>query len=148
MDKQERMISKVNVKIEVFNAEGQVKDIREVHNAVLTAGKNGIADQVLASPTLAKPGWCELGTGTGGTTLLNAYIAGSRTAFTSKTRANTVVTMVTDFAAGVGTGNITEAGIFDVATQNTVNMWMYASFTAITKGASDTLKITWTLTIA
>ena len=137
----------VNVRLELFSKAGELKSIQEVHNAVLTAGKNGIADQVLASPSLSKPGWCELGTGTGGTTLLATYISGSRTAFTSKTRATNVVTMVTDFAAGVGTGNITEAGIFDVATQNTLNMWMYATFTAITKGASDTLKITWTLTI-
>ena len=63
----------VNVRLELFNEAGEIKSVQQVHNAVLTAGKNGIADQVLASPTLSKPGWCELGTGTGGTTLLAAY---------------------------------------------------------------------------
>ena len=135
-----------NMRLELFDKDGNLKDFRQIHNTVTTAGKNGLMDQVLASPTLAKPGWCEVGTGTGGTTLLTTYISGSRTAFTSKTRNTNVITMVTDFAAGVGTGAITEAGLFDVVTQNTANMWCYASFAAINKAAGDTLKITWTLT--
>jgi hypothetical protein len=135
-----------NVLIQLFGADGQLKEQREVHNTVTTVGKNGIMDQILASPTLAKMGWMEVGTGTGGVTTLNAYISGSRVAFTSKTRGTNVITVVADFAAGVGTGNITEAGTFNIVTQNTADMWMYASFTAIPKGASDTLQITWTLT--
>lgn len=146
--KKEKLFSKVNVKFELFDENGNLKSVQEVHSAVTTAGKNGIADQVLASPSLAKPTHMELGTGTGGTTTLNAYVSGSRQALTSKTRANAVVTMVGNFAAGVGTGTLTEAGIFDSATQNAGNMWVYATFTAIPKGASDTLQITWTLTIA
>ena len=137
-----------NVKVELFDSNGNLKQLEEVHNTTTTLGKQGIADQLLASPTLAKVGWAELGTGTGGTTLLNAYISGSRTAFTSKTRgANAIVTCVTDFAAGVGTGAITEAGMFNISTQNTGDMWTYASFAVINKGASDTLKLTWTITV-
>ena len=146
--KKERLLADVNVRFELFDQDGNLKLTREVHNAVTTAGKNAIADQVLASPSLGKPTHMELGTGTGGTTTLNAYVSGSRQALTSKTRANAVVTMVGNFAAGVGTGTITEAGIFDSATQNAGNMWVYATFTAIPKGANDTLQITWTLTIA
>jgi hypothetical protein len=135
-----------NMRLELFDKDGNLKDVREVHNTVTTAGKNGLADQVLASPTLPKMGWMELGTGTGGTTLLNAYITGSRVAFTSKTRNTNVVTVVGTFGAGVGTGAITEAGTFDVVTQNTVNLWMYSTFAAINKGSSDSLVVTWTLT--
>ena len=136
-----------NMVLELFDDRGNLKDTRKIHNTVTTAGKNGLADQALATPTLAKPGWMELGTGTGGTTLLNAYVAGSRVALTSKLRSGAVVTMVGDFAAGVGTGAITEAGIFDVVTQNTAYMWCYSSFTVINKAAGDSLKITWTLTV-
>jgi hypothetical protein len=139
--------SKNNVLIELFDEKGNLKDKREIHNTVTTAGKNGTADQLLASPTLAKPGWMEVGTGTGGTTLLNAYIAGSRVALTSKLRTGNVVTMVGTFPAGTGTGAITEAGIFDVVTQNTVNMWVYSSFATINKAAGDSLVVTWTYTI-
>jgi hypothetical protein len=125
---------------------GNLKEIRKVHNTVTTAGKNGLMDQILGTPTLAKPGWMELGTGSPAATLLGAYISGSRVALTSKLRTDNVVTMVGDWTAGVGTGAITEAGVFDVVTQNTVNMWMSASFAVVNKGASDSLKITWTLT--
>ena len=54
-----------NMVLELFDESGNLKDTREVHNTVTTAGKNGAADQILATPTLAKPGWMELGTGTG-----------------------------------------------------------------------------------
>ena len=146
MENESKFGVEANCLIELFDEHGNLKEKREIHNTVTTAGKNGIMDQILASPTLAKIGWCELGTGTGGTTKLNTYIAGSRNAFTSKTRSDNVVTTVTDWAAGDGTGSITEAGLFDVVTEDTVNMWCYATFTAIPKGAGDTLKITWTIT--
>jgi hypothetical protein len=135
-----------NMRLELRDEFGNLKDVREVHNTVTSAGKYGLMDQLLGSPSLTKVGWMELGTGTGGTTLLNAYISGSRTAFTSLTRSNAIVTMVTTFAAGIGTGAITEAGTFDVVTQNTANMWMYSTFSVINKGANDSLAITWTLT--
>jgi len=137
-----------NMVLELFDEAGNLKDTRRVHNTVTQAGKNGLMDQMMATPSLAKAGWMELGTGMGGTTTLNAYIAGSRVALTSKLRSTNVVTMVGDFGAGVGTGAVTEAGIFDVVTQNTVNMWCYSSFTVINKAAGDSLKITWTLTAA
>lgn len=130
----------------LFGPDGKIKEVRDVHNTVKNAGIYGAADQLLASPTLAKPGWMELGTGSPAATLLGAYISGSRNALTSKTRSNAVVTMICDWAAGDGTGAITEAGVFDVVTENTVNMWLSASFSVVNKGADDTFQITWTLT--
>ena len=70
----------------------------------------------------------------------------ARVAFTSKTRANAVITVVGDYAAGVGTAALTEAGWFDNSAGG--NMWASATFAVINKGAADTLKITWTLTIS
>lgn len=125
---------------------GNLKEEREITNTVTTAGKEGIADQLLASPSVPKPGWMEVGTGTPAATLLGSYISGSRTALSSKTRSGAVVTMVCTFGAGVGTGAITEAGIFGVVTQNTVPMYCSASFSVINKAAGDSLEITWTLT--
>lgn len=142
----ERLEADINVVIELYDKDGLLKDVRKFHNAVTSAGKNGVIDQLLASPSLGKPTHMELGTGTGGTTKLNTYIAGSRVAFTSKTRNTNVLTIVADFGAGVGTGAITEAGTFDSATQDAGNMWMYGTFAVINKGASDALQITWTLT--
>lgn len=135
-----------NMRIELYGKEGNLKEIREVHNTVTTAGKNGLMAQILAVPVLDKPGWMELGEGSPAATLLGDYIADSRVALTSKLRTDNVVTMIGDWGAGVGTGAVTEAGVFDVVTQNTVNMWMSASFDVVNKGGSDTLRITWTLT--
>lgn len=123
--------------------DGSVKETRTA-NAVKNAGLYGIMDQILAAPTLPKVGWMAIGTGSPAATLLGAEL--DRNALTSKTRSNAVVTMVGDWAAGDGTGAITEAGLFDVVTANTVNMWCSASFAVVNKAAGDTLQITWTLT--
>jgi len=129
--------------VKLLDKDGKVKDERKIQNTVTTAGKNGIADQIIASPTLGKPTHMAIGTGTPGSNALGTEL--DRNALTSKTRSSNVVTMVGDWAAGDGTGAITEAGIFDAASAG--NMWCSASFSTINKGASDTLSITWTLTI-
>lgn len=135
-----------NVRIQLFGPDGKLKHEEQLHNTVTTAGKNGVADQILAAPTLAKMGWCAIGTGSPAATLLGAEAA--RVAFATKTRSGAVVTITATFPAGTGTGAITEAGTFDVVTANTVNMWMSASFSVINKGALDSLTISWDLTIS
>ena len=130
---------------------GNEIDRRVTPNLVTTLCDYMVAELLLASPAIAKPGWMEVGTGSGQTassTTLSAYISGSRTALSSKTRNNAVVTMVCTFGAGVGTGAITEAGVFNVVTQNTTDLLLYSSFNVINKGAGDSLTITWTLTMA
>ncbi len=137
---------------DLFDENGKLKDHREVHNTVTTLAHKMAADQLLAAPAVVTPGWMEVGTGSGqgaGSTTLAAFIAASRTALDSKTRgANAIITMVCTFAAGTGTGAITEAGTFNVVTANTTDLITYADFSVINKGASDSLVITWTLTFA
>lgn len=142
---EESLKIKSNMHICLFGADGNLKYETRIHNAVTTAGKEGIADQLLAAPSLTKLGWMAIGTGAPSGTALGTEI--SRVAFTSKNRSGAVVISVGNWGAGVGTGAITEAGTFD---QGTVggNMWMSANFAAINKLAADTLQITWTLTIS
>ncbi len=128
----------------VRGPDGRVKQRRRIFNTVTTAGKNGIADQILLSPTLAKPTHMALGTGTPSGTALGTEV--DRNAFTSKTRSGAVVTMVGDWAAGDATAALTEAGTFDASSSG--NMWMSTTFSVINKGANDTLNISWTLTIS
>lgn len=135
---------KGNLDIKVFDTNGKLKEQKTIHNAVKNAGLYGLLDQVLASPSLSKVTYMGIGTGTPGAATLGTEI--DRNAFTTKTRANAVLTMVGDWAAGDGTGSITEAGLFDASSNG--NMWCSSSFTAVNKGASDTLKITWTITIS
>lgn len=141
---------KGHVLVEVFGPDGKLKDFRETDNLVVTAGKNHIADQLKSSPAQAAMGWMAIGTSAtaagAGDTLLLAEI--DRNALTSRTAATNVVTYVGDWAAGDGTNAaIAEAGIFNIVTANTITMLARATFTAINKGANDTLKITWTVTI-
>lgn len=136
---------KDNVRIVLRGPDGKVKH-ESVHNLVTTAGLAGAADQILAAPTLNKPTHMAIGTGTPAATLLGAEI--DRNALTSKTRLGSVVTMVADWAAGDGTGAISEAGVFDNGVANTVNMWCSASFSVVNKLAADSLSIQWTLTFA
>lgn len=137
-----------NVFIELIDEHNNLKDYREIHNTVKDYGLYGVMECLLAAPSSpGKPTHMEVGTGTGGTTKLNSHLDG-RVALTSKTRSNAVVTMVGTFAAGVSTGAITEAGIFDSAVEDSVGMYLYSSFDVINKGALDSLVITWTFTVA
>lgn len=133
----------MHVQIDVTAPDGTVRRKR-IYNTVTSAGRNGIADQILASPTLGKPTHMAIGTGTGGTTALNAEL--DRNALTSKTRSSAVVTMVGDWAAGDGTGALTEAGVLTASSGG--DLWLYTTFSVVNKGAADALTITWTLTIS
>ena len=115
----------------------------ELDNTVTTAGKNGLADQILASPTLGKPTHMAIGTGTPGASALGTEL--DRNALDNKTRSGAVITFTATWAAGDGTGTLTEAGIFDAAAAG--NMWCSTSFAAKPKAAGDTLSATWTFTV-
>ena len=133
----------------LFDKDGNLKDSREqMFNLIVTNGKNAIADQLLASPTITKPTHMGVGTGTtaaaAGDTALGTEV-GTRQAFTTKTRSNNEVSMVATFAAGNATGAITEAGIFTAVSAGT--MYSRIVFSAINKGASDSLELTWKYTI-
>jgi hypothetical protein len=91
-----------------------------------------------------------MGIGTGSTapaagdTTLGAEI--DRNALTSRTDAVNVVTYVGNWAAGDGTNSaIAEAGIFNTTSVGT--MLARATITPINKGASDTLAVTWQITV-
>jgi hypothetical protein len=137
-----------SVKLELRDSRGRFKARRVVHNLIVTVGKNGITEQLLASPSSpGKPTHMAVGTGAtaaaAGDTVLVTESA--RVALTSKTRAANVLTLVGDYAAGTATATLTEAGVFDASSAG--NLYSRATFTGIPKGASDTLKVTWTWTI-
>lgn len=127
---------------------GRIKARRHVKNLVTTVGKNSIMDNILASPTLGKPTHMEVGTSSTAEAVGDTTITGGfgRVALTSKTRSTNVVTMVGNWSAGASTGSLREAGVWDASTSGT--LWARATYALITKGASDTLQITWTWTLS
>lgn len=133
---------------EQFDKFGNTIDRWEKGNTVTNLCYKMIADQLLVSPSIAKPGWMEVGTGSGqgvSSTTLAAYIANSRTALSSKTRGdNSIVTMVCTITPGAVA--VTEAGVFNVATQNTTDLLLYNDFAVKNLDAGDSIQFTWTLT--
>ena len=137
-----------NMLAELFDKNGILKNTREVHNVDTTLAHAMVANRISASATIVVPGWMELGTGTGQSasdSTLATYISGSRTALDSSVAVAAVLTMICTFPAGTGTGAVTEAGTFNVVTQNTTDLITYADFAVINKGAGDSLVVTWTL---
>jgi hypothetical protein len=140
-----------NVFVKVFDAQGNVKDSREIKNLVVTAGKTFIASSMLKT-TNSPAAMTHMGLGTGTTlaadadTVLQTPIAGSRVTFLSVGSTATVVTYVASFPAGTGTGSVTEAGIFNDPTAGT--MLCRTVFGVVTKGANDSMSITWQITVS
>ena len=70
----------------------------------------------------------------------------SRKALTSTTVTSNAVAYVASFAAGEGTGAITEAGILNAGSGGT--LLCRTVFSVVNKAASDSMTITWTVTIS
>ena len=137
-----------HVLIELYGPDGELKETRQTDNLVVDTGKAHIADQLSSSAgrrgDVAHGDRHRLDLARGRQHGLGTEI--DRNALTSRTDATNIVTYVGNWAAGDGTNAaIAEAGIFNAASTGT--MLARATFTAINKGASDTLAITWTVTV-
>jgi hypothetical protein len=130
-----------------YGANGVLLGTRTVTNLIVNNGRYGICDQLLASPTITKPTHMGIGTGTTapalGDTALQTEVGTRQSA--SKSRSNNVLTLEATFAAGNGTGAITEAGVFNASTGGT--LYSRITFSVINKGSNDSLTLTWTWTI-
>ena len=145
---QDAIQMKGRLNIVLTDAFGAVKEQREVDNLVVTVGKNYIASRMKDATATAMSHMAVGTTSTAaavGDTTLGAEIASSRTALTSTTVTTNSVAYVCTFGTGVGTGAVVEAGIFNAASAGT--MLCRTVFSVINKGASDTLTITWTVTV-
>ena len=105
---------KGNLKVVVTDSNGVVKDKREINNLVVSTGLAFIASR-MKDTTDDAMSYMAIGTGTtaaaAGDTTLGTEL--DRNALTSTTVSDNVTTYVASWAAGDGTGAITEAGIFN-----------------------------------
>jgi hypothetical protein len=136
-----------NVLLTLRGPDGQIKQQEAVHNLIVNTGRNAIVERCDSSPGTTQPTHMAIGTGAtapaAGDTALQTEL--DRNSLTSNIAATNVLTMVGDWAAGDGTGAITEAGVLNAASGGT--LYSRATFSVINKGASDTLQITWTYTL-
>ena len=121
--------------------------VQEVPNLVVTAGKGYVASRMKDTSATAMSHMA-IGTGStaaaAGNTALGSESA--RTALTSTTVSGADIVYVDTFAAGTGTGAITEAAILNASYGGT--MLCRTVFSVVNKGANDAMTITWTVTVS
>jgi hypothetical protein len=139
-----------DVAIVLKRNDGTIKDRREIKNLVVNTGLAYIISRMVGT---AKSVMSHMGVGAGTTAAAAANTAlesqlGSRVSLDSTTIAgsnNEKVVYVATFAAGVGTGAVTEAGVFNAGTSG--DMLCRTVFAVVNKAADDTMEITWTITL-
>ena len=121
--------------------------VQEVDNLVVTAGKGYVASRMKDASATAMSHMA-IGSGTtnpaAGDTALETELG--RVALTSTTVSSAVVTYVATFAAGTGTGAVTEAGILNASSSGT--LLCRTEFSVVNKGSADSMTITWTVTVS
>jgi len=135
------------LQIELFDGFGGLKSSETVDNLVVTSGLSHIASRI-KDATATAMSHMAIGSGTSAAILADTTLGTElgRVALTSTTVSTNTVTYVATFGAGVGTGAITEAGLFNASSAGT--MLCRTVFAVVTKGASDSLVITWIVTIS
>ena len=132
--------------VEIKNDKGVVIETREVKNLVVDDGLEYIADRMKNNSTVMS----HMAIGTGSTAAAASDTAlgteAARQALTSTTVTANAVAYVASFGAGTGTGAITEAGILNANSGGT--LLCRTVFSVVNKGASDSMTITWTVTIS
>lgn len=124
------------------------EDIIDVDNLVVTTGRAFIASRMASNTDVAMS---DMAIGTGdtaavlGDTTLETELARVNLNVTGGTPSSNTVTYSALFAPGVGTGALTEAGIFNDPTAGT--MLARTVFPVINKQASDSIAITWVISI-
>ena len=139
-----------------FNLKGKVEVrlndevVRNIDNLVVTDGKEFVAESMIKTTSNSPAAMSHMGIGSGST----AAAAGNsalesqlgRVALTSGTVSGAVVTYVATFPAGTGTGAVTEAGILNASSSG--DLLCRTVFSVVNKGASDSMTITWTITVS
>jgi hypothetical protein len=148
MDIQDENIKmKGELTITVIDEFGNIKDKRHVPNLVVTAGKGFVASRMVGTSS-AVMSHMAVGTNNtapaAGDTALGTEVG--RTTLSGSTPSGSQVTYSATFAAGTGTGALTEAAILNAGTGGT--MLCRTTFSVVNKGASDTVSISWTVSVA
>jgi|TARA_R100001082_G_C4241604_1_gene107575 hypothetical protein len=121
--------------------------VRDVDNLVVTTGKNLVASRLVGT-TPAVMSHMAIGSGTtaaaAGNTALGTELG--RVSLTSGSASSAVVTYVATFAAGTGTGAVTEAGLLNASSGGT--LLCRTVFSVVNKGANDSMTVTWTVTVS
>ena len=119
--------------------------VQEIPNLVVTTGKSYVTSR-MKDTTKAAMSHMAVGTGStaaaAGDGALGSEVA--RVALTSTTVSNNTITYVATYAAGTGTGALTEAGVLNASGSG--DLLCRTVFPVGNKGVNDSLTITWQIT--
>jgi len=151
-EKDQGLSSKMGIQglchIRLLGPDGELKEERVIHNTVTELGDAHVAD-AMSDQGEGALGYMAVGTGSGqGAADVGLATSLDRNALDSTTQGaggdDNDVIFVCTWAAGDGTGAITEAGI--LLGDNNTSMNYYADFAVVNKLAADSMVITWTVT--
>jgi hypothetical protein len=138
---------KGNLEVILLDENGNQKDYRKINNLVVAVGKETIASRMVGNTTAIMSHMAVGSSNTAATTsqtTLGTELG--RVALDSTSRSTNTITYVATFGAGTGTGALTEAGILNASSSG--SMLCRTVFGVVTKTASDTVVITWNVTVA
>lgn len=132
----------------VRDKDGNIKEERLVKNTVTTYAREQVAAYMTSAGNTYKPAYMLVGIGTPGATGIGTPCTGApaRVAMTSAASSGAVLTLVASFAGATYTGALKEAATYTASSGTTC--WTYATFSDITLGSTDTLTISWTITVS
>ena len=132
--------------IKKFNSNNELVQEVEVPNLIVTAGKQYIANRLTSSSPVIMSHMA-IGDTSDAPNLTQTTLVGElgRSTLTSTTLSGANVVYVGVFGPGVGTGSIVEAGIFNDDTTGT--MLCRTTFPVIVKSLTDSIAISWTVSV-
>lgn len=136
------------LKVEIFDNKGNLKDSTIYKNLVVQTGKNYAANK-FAGKNVDTISHMALGSGTAVPVVTDETLGNElgRSAITAISVNGNVVKMIASFPQGVASGEIREAGLFNNANPKNSIMISHAQIDIITKNPDDTITITWEITL-
>ena len=121
--------------------------VQEVPNLVVTTGKNYVASR-MKDTTAAAMSHMAVGSGSTAAAASDTALGNEldRQALPSTTVNNNTITYVATFGAGDGTGAVTEAGLFNASSGG--SLLCRTVFSVVNKSSTDSMTITWVVTIS
>jgi hypothetical protein len=131
----------------VLNREGGAKEEFDFKNLVVDTGLNFIVSR-MKDTTDSVMSHMAIGAGTTAAAAADTGLGSElgRVSLTSTTVTDNTITYVASFAAGTGTGAVTEAGLFNASSAGT--LLCRTVFPVVNKQDGDSMTITWTVTVS
>lgn len=137
-----------SLRLLLVDENGVTKLDRVEDNLVTTIGKTFIASRLISDTAILKLSHMAVGSGSTaaaiGDTELDTELG--RAVLVSQTSLDNVASVSATFGPGVGTGAIVETGIFNAASAGI--MFNRSVFTGVNKSPTDTLTISWAITVS